>query len=62
MNTAVGYALNNWTKLTAFIEHPELPLDNNPMERAIRPFTLGRRNWLCVSRRRTDGEDVKLAA
>lgn len=46
MNTAVGYTLNNWTKLTAFIEHPELPLDNNPMERAIRPFTLGRRNWL----------------
>ena len=23
-----------------------MPLDNNPIERAIRPFTLGRRNWL----------------
>lgn len=46
MHTAVGYALNNWVKLSAFIDHPELPLDNNPMERAIRPFTLGRRNWL----------------
>ena len=46
MHTAIGYALNNWTKLTAFIDYPELPLDNNPMERAIRPFTLGRKNWI----------------
>lgn len=46
MHTAVGYAVNNWTKLTAFVDHPYLPLDNNPMERAIRPFTLGRKNWL----------------
>ncbi len=46
MQTAIYYALNNWGKLTAFLDHPVMPLDNNPMERAIRPFTLGRRNWL----------------
>lgn len=46
MHTAIYYALNNWHKLTAFLDHPVMPLDNNPMERAIRPFTLGRRNWL----------------
>jgi hypothetical protein len=29
-----------------------MPLDNNPMERAIRPFTLGRRNWLFAGKAR----------
>ena len=46
MKTAIGYALNNWPKFTAFLDHPEMPIDNNPMEQAIRPFTIGRRNWL----------------
>lgn len=46
MQKAIGYALNNWAKLTAFLEHAELPLDNNPIESAIRPFTLGRKNFL----------------
>ena len=46
MHTAIYYALNNWHKLTAFLDHPVMPLDNNPMEQSIRPFTLGRRNWL----------------
>lgn len=46
MQKAIGYALNNWDKLTAFLEYPDLPLDNNPIENAIRPFTLGRKNWV----------------
>ena len=46
MNKAIRYARNNWPKFTAFLDHPELPLDNNPIERTIRPFTVGRRNWL----------------
>ncbi len=46
MHKAIYYAQNNWGKLTAFLDHPVMPLDNNPIERAIRPFTLGRRNWL----------------
>jgi transposase len=46
MKTAIGYALNNWHKFSAFLSHPDLPIDNNPMEQAIRPFTLGRKNWL----------------
>lgn len=46
MNTAIGYARNNWHKFVAFLDHAEMPIDNNPMERAIRPFTLGRKNWL----------------
>jgi transposase len=46
MKTAIGYALNNWPKFTAFLDHAEMPIDNNPMEQAIRPFTLGRKNCL----------------
>jgi transposase len=46
MRTALFYIQNNWQSLTAFMDHADLPLDNNPVENAIRPFTLGRRNWL----------------
>jgi transposase len=43
MNTAIGYALNHWHKFTAFLTHAELPIDNIPMEQAIRTFTLVRK-------------------
>lgn len=46
MHTAIQYARNNWRKFTACLAHPELPLDKNPVEQAIRPFTLGRKNWI----------------
>lgn len=46
MQKALFYIQNNWESLTAFMTHADLPLDNNPVENAIRPFTLGRRNWL----------------
>ena len=46
MQKALFYVLNNWGSLTMFMKHAELPLDNNPVESAIRPFALGRRNWL----------------
>jgi hypothetical protein len=46
MYKAIYYARNNWMKLTAFLDHPVMPLDNNLIERTIRPFTIGRRNWL----------------
>ena len=46
MKTAIGYALNNWPKFTAFLDHADLPIDNNLMEQTIRPFTIGRKNFL----------------
>jgi len=46
MRSAIGYARNARVPLTAFLDHAELTIDNNPMENAIRPFTIGRRNWL----------------
>jgi transposase len=46
MQKALFYIQNNWESLTAFMWHADLPLDNNPIENAIRPFTLGHKNWL----------------
>lgn len=46
MHKALFYAQNNWEALTAFMRNAHLPLDNNPVESAIRPFALGRKNWL----------------
>jgi hypothetical protein len=32
--------------LIRFLERGDIPLDNNPSENAIRPFVVGRKNWL----------------
>lgn len=37
---------DNWDGLTVFLDDPELPLDNNPAERALRQLVLGRKNFL----------------
>ena len=48
--TALGKALvylnNQWDRLVGYLENGNYPIDNNPAERAIRPFTIGRKNWL----------------
>lgn len=46
MHKALYYSSNNGEALTAFMSHSHLPLDNNPVESAIRPYALGRGNWL----------------
>ncbi|MBS1084380.1 IS66 family transposase [Gluconobacter kondonii] len=43
---AIRYALNRWGDLARFIEDGRIDLDTNPVERAIRPVTLGRKNAL----------------
>ncbi len=48
--TAIGkalqYSLNQWSKLTVYLEHGLASIDNNRAERAIKPFVIGRKNWL----------------
>jgi len=46
LGEAVGYMFNQWDKLIAYLESPYLTPDNNACENAIRPFVLGRKNWL----------------
>jgi transposase len=43
---SVSYAINQWDKFINFLDHPDLTPDNNAVENAIRPFALGRKNWL----------------
>ena len=43
---AVQYARNEKSYLYAFLEDPQIPIDNNLAERAVKPFVIGRKNWL----------------
>ena len=43
---ALTYLNNQLPKLLVTIRSPQLPLDTNFVENKIRPFTLGRKNWL----------------
>ena len=45
---ACNYTLTLWTRLSRFLEHPELELSNNLAENAMRPLALGRRNWIHI--------------
>ena len=46
LGVAVTYAKNQWLYLIKYIDHGEVPISNCWMENQIRPFALGRRNWL----------------
>jgi hypothetical protein len=43
---AIAYSLGQWSKLERYIEDGNLQIDNNRAERAIKPFVIGRKNWL----------------
>jgi transposase len=43
---AIHYCLNHWTQLTNYLKDGMLSIDNNFIENEIRPFALGRKNWL----------------
>ena len=45
---ACNYTLTLWTRLTRFLQYPELELSNNCAENAIRPIALGRKNWIHI--------------
>ncbi len=43
---ALSYLDAQWPKLVRVFEHGEVPLDTNLVENAVRPFAVGRKNWL----------------
>ena len=43
---ALNYLHNEWDKLIRYLDDGRLEIDNNGAENAIRPFVLGRKNWL----------------
>jgi transposase len=46
LGKAINYSLSQWGKMTAYLESYHLTPDNNACENAVRPFVLGRKNWL----------------
>lgn len=46
LGQAMGYSINQWDNLNTYLSGGHLRIDNNDCERAIRPFAVGRKNWL----------------
>ncbi|MEN7974055.1 MAG: IS66 family transposase, partial [Verrucomicrobiota bacterium] len=46
LGKAVHYTLGLWPQLTVYLEDGNIPIDNNRAENAIRPFVIGRKNFL----------------
>lgn len=45
---AIDHTLGRWRALMRYLDDGNVPIDNNAVENAIRPFVLGRKNWLFV--------------
>ena len=45
---ALGYSINQEKYLRRFLYDGNIPMDNNPAEQAIRPFTIGRKNFVLI--------------
>jgi transposase len=46
LGKAVSYTLKQWNRLVGYLEDGRIRPDNNLAENAIRPFVVGRKNWL----------------
>ncbi len=49
LGKAVNYTLNEWDRLIRYTQDGRIKPDNNTVENAIRPFVVGRKNWLFSS-------------
>ena len=43
---AINYSLKYWSALSRYLDNGNLPIDNNWVENQMRPWALGRKNWL----------------
>jgi transposase len=46
LGKALGYTSRQWPKLVRHLDHAEMPIDNNYIERQIKSYATGRRAWL----------------
>lgn len=53
LGKAIDYTLGQWPKLELFLRHGKVEIDNNPIENAIRPTAIGKKNWLFIGREDT---------
>lgn len=52
LGKAVFYFLEHWDQLVIYLEYGFLDIDNNFTEQRIKPFTIGRKNWLFMGNER----------
>jgi len=50
---AIDYMLKRWVALTRYLENGSLPIDNNRVANQMRPWALGRKNWLFAGSERS---------
>jgi transposase len=60
LGTAISYTLELWPRLIRYLDCPWLTPDNNEAERSIRPFTIGRNNWVISGGPRGAGASADL--
>lgn len=46
LGRAIKYTLSIWDRLLVYTTDPIIPIDNNFVENTIRPYVVGRKNWL----------------
>lgn len=46
LGKAISYLHNQWDRLITYTNNGAWPIDNNRAENSIRPFVIGRKNWL----------------
>jgi len=56
LGKAVKYTLGQWDKIINYLDCPYLTPDNNAAERTVKPFVMGRKNWMFAGS--TDGADA----
>ena len=59
LKKAIDYTLKRWPALVRYADDGRLPIDNNPIENAIRPIAVGRKNWLFAG---SDTAGIRAAA
>uniref|UniRef100_UPI00376F77ED IS66 family transposase n=1 Tax=Pseudomonas aeruginosa TaxID=287 RepID=UPI00376F77ED len=57
---ALDYSLKRWVALTRYLDNRAVPVDGNGVENQIRPWALGRSNWLLAGSLRSGKQAVAI--
>jgi transposase len=49
---AMFYTINQWEELSKYVDYGEAEIDNNWVENQIRPFAIGKKNWMFIGNER----------
>jgi transposase len=60
LGKAITYCLNQWSYLSRYVDYGEIEISNCWIENQIRPFALGRRNWLFVGNEQSANKSALL--